>query len=962
MSTTAGAAGGTVHAARYVVGIDLGTTNSAVAYADLVVAKRQGLRAVKPFPIAQLTGQSVTESRPLLPSAIFVPTDTDRAGIALPFDPNARDAVGQYAREIGAKVPGRLVVSAKSWLCHAAVDRRSAILPVSAPADVERRSPVDASARILDHIRRAWDAAHPDAPLAEQNVVLAVPASFDAAARALTLEAASRAGIASKLVLVEEPQAAFYDYYASSEEALRKERKTRLVLVVDVGGGTTDLTLIRVGFEGPAGDEATELAPPPVLQRLAVGDHILLGGDNMDMALARLVEDKLGAEKLGGGRLEPARWALLVEACRTAKETLLSEGAPERVRVVIPGRGSRLIGGSISCDLERSEALSVVVGGFFPDSHLGDTVKRTVRSGLAQLGLPYESDPALTRHVTAFLGRHSKTSGEGVESDDADDRCGFALPDALLLNGGVFQSATLTARLQDALREAGVPLELLAHGSLDLAVARGAATYGLVREGYGTRIGGGSPRSVYVEVGAEVGKAQEGRRAVCLIPRGHDDLEPLRLGSRTFQLRVGRPVEFRLLATSSTARRDSPGDLVRVDGDDFLALPSVQMMLPGDGGRAEIPVQLEATLTDVGVLDVACVAIDRDRRWRLEFDLRAQSGVSADLAEDDVTAPARGRQPLTPTQEARAAEAIEKIFGKTPATDTKPKDVRQLRETLRACLGLPKEDWTLPMLRGLWELLAPHTKRRRRTADHEAVFLNLAGYFLRPGFGYPLDEWRIKELWQLFGQDVQYHQEDPVWHAWWVLWRRVVGGLDAGQQKQLLASVRAWLRPTDADLAALKKTKRQVKGQEEMLRLVGSLELIDPGAKADWGEWLLGEIEGGRALTTTMWTLARLGARAPFTGAALNTVDPEIAEAWLERLMKLSWKKVDGAAFAAAHIARRTDDRLRDVSPEWQDRVARQLEAMGDRELAGIVRQAVALERENEARFVGDALPPGLIL
>ena len=507
MTTQAGASENRARAARFVVGIDLGTTNSAVAYAELSQAQRQGLRAVKPFAIPQLTGQSVTESRPLLPSAIFIPTGTDRAGIALPFDPDACDAVGQYAREMGAKVPGRLVVSAKSWLCHAAVDRRSAILPVSAPADVERRSPVDASARILDHIRRAWDAAHPEAPLAEQNVVLAVPASFDAAARALTLEAATRAGIASKLVLVEEPQAAFYDYYAGSEDALRLERKTRLVLVVDVGGGTTDLTLIRVGFDAATGGDDPDPSAPPVLQRLAVGDHILLGGDNMDMALARLVEDKLGTEKLGGGRLEPARWALLVEACRSAKETLLGEGAPERVRVVIPGRGSRLIGGSISCDLERSEVLSVVVGGFFPDSHLGDAVKRTVRSGLAQLGLPYESDPALTRHVMAFLGRHSKSQGETGDSDDADDRSGFALPDALLLNGGVFQSATLTARLQDALRGAGVSLELLTHGSLDLAVARGAATYGLVREGHGTRIGGGSPRSVYVEVGAEVGKA-----------------------------------------------------------------------------------------------------------------------------------------------------------------------------------------------------------------------------------------------------------------------------------------------------------------------------------------------------------------------------------------------------------------------------------------------------------------------
>ena len=709
---------------------------------------------------------------------------------------------------------------------------------------------------------------------------------------------------------------------------------------MDVGGGTSDFTLIKVSRDGET----------PVLVRLAVGDHILLGGDNMDMALARRCEERLGQ------KLEPSRWALLVEACRSAKETLLSGAeAPNAVRIVVPSRGSKLFGGSLSTELTRAEVEAVLVDGFFPVVSVDARPQRAVRSGLAQLGLPYEHDPGLSRHIAAFLARHDG-----------------ARPDAVLLNGGVFNSPRLRERLFEVLTGLGLSPELLPHGSLDLSVARGAAAYGLVRMGLGTRIGGGSPRAYYVEVAAPLG--EQGRRAICLIPKGHDSVDPIVLASRTFQLRVGRPVEFKIF-TSSGARTDASGDLISwsagksaVPGSggaaaldvDFEVLPVVQTLLPSDG-RAEIPVLLSATLDDTGVLDLACLAVDRDKRWRLEFDLRGTNPVPA-FVDDGDAAPRAGRMGLSPAQEQRAAEAIERIFGKATTGDVKAKDVRQLRESLRVALCLPREEWTLPMLRALWELLAPHVKRRRRTADHEAVFLNLAGYFLRPGFGYPMDEWRIKELWQLFAQDVQYHQDDAVWHAWWVLWRRIVGGLDAAQQKQLLGAVRVWLRPTEAENRANAKAKRQLKGQEEMLRLVGSLERLDPMTKADWGEWLLAEIEAGRASSTAVWTFARLGARAPFSSTATNVVDSERVELWLERLMALNWSKLENAAFAAAHLARRTDDRLRDVSDECREKVLARLERERAQDLAPVVRDALPLEALDESKFVGDALPPGLVL
>lgn len=962
--------------ARYIVGIDLGTTHSALAYAPLDAAEGEtGPPTITQLPVDQLVAPGTVEAHPLLPSAVYLPTIPERAdgALDLPFAQGRRHyVVGELARARGARVPGRMVSSAKSWLCHPAVDRRAAILPAGAPRDVRRVSPVDASAAILEHLRDVWDHRFPDAPMAQQQVVLTVPASFDASARALTLEAAKTAGIDANLVLVEEPQAAFYDYHRLRGGDGRQDEPggapPRLVLVVDVGGGTTDLTLIEV-TPGGAGAQ-------PTLRRVAVGRHILLGGDNMDMTLARMAEQKLSLPGGAGARLDPARWGQLVQSSRVAKETLLSgEDAPPQARVLVAGRGSRLIGGSLSADLTLDEVRVALVEGFFPQVGPGDRPRRPARAGLRGLGLPYEADPGITRHVAAFLAEHG---GEGGQP---------ARPDAVLLNGGVFESPVLRARVHEVLEglvaasgegpqtSDGPALRLLEPGSLSAAVARGAVAYGLGRAGGErargiVRIGGGSPHAYFVEVAGAEGE----RRGMCVLPRGQETGQRVRVDAQTFHLVVGQPVRFQLYATAAD-RGEGPGDLMDLDaalgaggdgGDGAAlsldALPPLTMLLESREGEGKLPVYLEAELTEVGALDVRLVGRETGERWRLEFDLRGQAGGhlrGAARAVRGGTSPAAGRRGLSPKQRELASQRLNRIFGKT-RRKVNPREVRTLRDDLQAAMGLKRDLWTIPMLRELWEYLLRGAKRRRRSEHHEAAWLNLAGWFLRPGFGDDLDEWRVRALWRFHEQGVQYVHEHKVWVAWWVMWRRVVGGLSTGQQRALEESLLPALRPEL--VPQRKRGKVQPGGRDEMMRLVASLERLDPNRKAAWGDWTLGHLEAGRHGGVAGWCMARIGARVPFSGAVHNVVEPDVAEGWLERLNRLSWKKEPGAAFAAAHIARRTDDRLRDVGLHSRTQTAQRLTKFGFEDLAPMVREVVQLEAAAEARFAGDSLPPGLVL
>ncbi len=875
---------------RYAVGIDLGTSNSALAWADLDLADPP----VEVFQVPQLVDAKVTQARPLLPSHLYLPSAHEGLGEIV---------VGAFARERGAQVPGRHVASAKSWLCHPSVDRTAAILPWGAPPEIPRLSPVDASARVLGFLCQAWDAAHPDAPLAAQDVVVTVPASFDEGARALTLRAAAEAGL-PKILLLEEPQAAFYDFTRVHRANLEAElREARLILVVDVGGGTTDLTLIR--------SEVREDAPP-LLERIAVGEHLLLGGDNMDMALARTAEQRMAQ------RLNAAQFGALVQACRSAKELLLSEGAPERTSVAVAGAGSRLIGGTLSAELGRDEVRSLLLDGFFPRVAATDVPSRAARAaGLAELGLPYASDPAVTRHAAAFLQRHARTAGE-------------LRVDAVLYNGGALAPALLSNRLTEVIESWGPKgLRRLHNDAPDLAVARGAATYGLVRRGLGLRIGGGSPRAYYVGVG-------DAGEAVCVIPRGAAEGVDQAL-QRDFSLVLGRPVRFRLFA-SAGFRPEQPGEVVKVD-EDLAELPPLQTVVPGDGTAK---VKLKAAVTEIGTLEVFC---EGAQRWKLEFQLRGDSREAGGVSQ-------------LPRNIEAAREQIQNIFGKKPVQDASAKD---LWRALERVLG-DRASWTLATARDLWGVLWAGAGKRRRSADHERIFLSLAGYLLRPGFGAPLDPWRVEQTWTLFGQGLTHHKEAAPWAAWWILWRRIAAGLPEEAHLALFEAIAPHLRPAPKQRVANPGKKPQGLAPDEMIRLLGALERLPVDRKIEGGGWLLDKLSG-RLAPGVAWALGRLGARVPVAGAAHRAVPPDVATSWLEALLALDFRLAEDAPFAVAQLARMSGDRARDLDEEWRKKAAGELERSGaPAEWSRGVLEIAALREKDEQRVFGEALPLGLHL
>jgi len=922
----------------HIVGIDLGTTHCAVASVD---PSRGPTAPVEDFPVPQLVRMGEVSPRPLLPSCVYVPGGHELAtdALRLPWTEGGEHVVGEFARWQGARVPGRVVTSAKSWLCHPGVDRSAPILPWGAPPDVSKLSPVEASALLLTHMARAWDHAHPDTPLSQQAVVITVPASFDEAARALTVSAARKAGL-EKFTLLEEPQAAFYDYTARHRKDLGKALEgVRLVLVVDVGGGTTDFTLVHAGVS-PEG---------PMLRRLAVGEHLMLGGDNMDAALAKRVEEKLFPE--GNRRLTATQWTQAIQAARTAKESLLGQQPPERYGVSLVAEGSRLLGGSLSTELTREEAEGLVLDGFFPRSGPGERPRRVSRMALQELGLPYAQDAAITRHLSAFLAQHA-AAGFSALGETAPSESALPRPDAILLNGGVFNSPRLAERLVDAVSAwwPGAPrIKLLRHESLELAVARGAAYYGLVRRGHGLKIGGGAARAYYVGLQRPADSAEQ--PVLCLVPRGFEEGNQVDLGERPFALTLGRPVQFALYSTTSD-RIDKPGDVVPLT-EELKPLPPIHTVLKGASGKtAEVPVHLQAGLTEIGTLELFAVSNVADERWRLEFELRGTAG------ERELT--------ITESMPARFAEAkenVERVYGNKPLP-IGPKDVKQLSRTLEKVLG-PRETWRVPVLRELWSALLAGASKRRRTADHERVFYSLTGYTLRPGFGYPLDGWRAEQTFSLFEPLVQHHTEKAVWIEFWVMWRRVAGGLDETRQRKLYDYLKPHLArrvPPDAPQPTGKLKGIQPEGLDEMVRTAASLEHLEPGDKAELGRWVAARLKAeDKSGGPWAWALGRLGARVPLYGSSHKVVDTEVAEAWLEQLLELGLKRIDGAPFAAAQLARLTGDRTRDLDPALRDKAARALrDAKAAETWVRMVTEVVALEAADEARALGDTLPAGL--
>ena len=910
--------------AAFHIGIDLGTTHTVLAFAPV------GANDIRVFQIPQSIAAGEVAPRPLLPSLRFHAAEGALAAADLPLPwPSEEPAIlGAFAHELGQQTPGRLVASAKSWLSHPSVDRTAAILPWGAPDEVPKVSPLEASASYLRHLRQAWDQAHPEAPLAQQPTVLTVPASFDEGARQLTLQAAALAGLGT-VHLIEEPQAAFYDWvFTHRTDLARQLAGTRRLLVVDVGGGTTDLTLIDVTLDATG---------QPQLARTGVGDHMVLGGDNMDLALARWIEPRLSGGQ-PGLRLGAIQLAQLTQRCRSAKERLLAPNGPVETTVTLQGGGSRLIGGARSATLTRADVDQLLVDGFFPQV-AADAQPRRVRGALVEFGLPYASDAAITRHIAVFLQRQ-----------------GGELPDTVLLNGGVFHAPALRERLLTTLRSwqpAGAPpIRLLDAPRLDAAVARGAVAYAMARAGRAPRIRSGAARAYYL--------ALEDGQGVCVLPHGTPEGEAVRLETRRFGLRLGRPVRFNLV-TSAVDLRHRAGDLVTLQ-DNLQRLPPIATVLkPKADAAGEVQVQLDARITEVGTLEMHCAAVDAanapHQRWKLEFQLRG------DAAAQDADAPAVAHPRLP-----EALAAIARVYG-GKKQDVDAKEVRQLRATLERLLG-ERSTWPAALSRTLFGALLQGARRRRRSLQHERTWFNLVGFTLRPGFGDPLDEWRMERMWELFGPGIAHSDDNQQWSEWWTLWRRIAGGLDAERQQMVYDVIAYYLQPPGVTDIATPEGPPML-ALDELLRMAAAFERIQPADKMQFGGWLLQRLQQQRqqqrhgAAAELWWALGRLGARQPLYASVHHVVPPDTAQDWLAQVAAIApnWAEDEAAAFAVAQIARATGDRARDLPEELRRHIAEQLQAArAAPSWAAMVREVTVLDEADQRRVFGEALPPGLVL
>lgn len=939
---------------RYIVGIDLGTTNSAMAYIDTRVSDLDAPQ-IQTFLIPQLVAEGTVRARPTLPSFLYLPGEHDmpKGSLALPWDQERQYVVGEFARTQGARVPGRLISSAKSWLCHARVDRTAPILPWGSADGVARLSPVETSARYLLHIREAWNQTMGrDHFLDSQEVILTVPASFDEVARELTVEAAQRAGLI-RVTLLEEPQAAFYAWLTYHAQTWQEElRQRRLILVCDVGGGTTDLSLIA------AQEDRGKLQ----LERLAVGDHLLLGGDNMDMALARQVEARL----TGAGKLDTQRWHLLCNLCRAAKEELFTDPTRAQVAIHLPGRGSAIVGGTFSDALTREEAERIVLDGFFPWVSAGDLPRRGTRTGIQEWGLPYASEPEITWHLAAFLRNHARASAGAEGPDEAPL---MARPQAVLFNGGALKPAAIRERLVQVMAswfhevedEFCGQLAVLENDNLDLAVAHGAAHYGLVRRGFGVRIGGGSARAYYIGVAGPQQiptDIKEPVATLCLVRHGMEEGEEITIREPEFEVLANQPVSFPLYASSSRVG-DRPGEVIIVEREEIAPLPPIRTVLRFGKklSAVTLPVQVSARFTEVGTLELWCVSQKTPHRWRLQFQLRGEEQWS----KPTVVAQVEERIIDEPLIE-EASRVIRGVYQpSTPPSTPAGADPVALVRTLEQTLGYRKDGWPLSAIRRLWDMLWELEGQRARGAEYEARWLNLIGFCLRPGFGHPTDDWRIQQLWKIFPTGVCFTNAVQCRAEWWSLWKRVAGGLNRSQQTHLYNEIAPWLLPHLKARITTGRSKVGLQETREMWQVMGSCERLPAEAKVELGKVLVRLVEKGKASEQEIWALTRLGARTPLYGPLNCVVRKNVVEDWVKQLLRVEWRKPEATAFALVQLARCVGDRERDLDEGLRRRLAERLSAFpSGARWTKLLLEAVPLKAEEQARILDEPLPVGL--
>jgi molecular chaperone DnaK (HSP70) len=918
------------------VGIDLGTTNCALASTG-------ELGAVRIFDVPQVSAPGEVGRLPTLPSFLYFPSAAEQqAGLVrLPWNSTPEAVAGAFARDHGALVPSRQIASAKSWLANPSVDRMAALLPWGLEQG-PRLSPVDASARLLGHLRDAWN--HEAAVrstgglprLEQQSIVLTVPASFDEEARELTVQAARSAGL-DRVVLIEEPIAALYAWIAAHRRDVAAQLPDAgLVLVCDVGGGTTDFSLMR----------ATVAGADLRFERIAIGEHLLLGGDNLDLALAALVEQKLLARD--APRLALAQRLVLRRKCSAAKEHLLSDAAADRVTITILGAGRGVVAGGMSVELTREETVRTLLDGFLPMTSRDDLPARDRRVGLRELGLPYETEPAVTRHLAAFLAR----AGGGAAA-------GMAQPAAVLFNGGFFTPALARNRVLDALESwSGTRPAVLQNARPEAAVAIGAAFYARLRDNPDAArrllIRAGSARGYYI--GVRSPGASPGPTAVCVMPRGTQEGSTLEL-DHAFTVATNQPAAFTLY--SSTERDEPLNSVVTFSEEDLIHqhAPLVTVMRYGKRSKqVPLSVRLRVVFTETGTMELWCESLSTAHRWRLSFNLRAVEPEPLDT-DGEKAGPNQDEAVVGMEAIGAAIGLVQEVF--TPSPGPGPDDPptpEALVGELEATLGFGKHAWPLGVIRQLADALLQVKESRGRSPGHEVRWLNLTGFCVRPGFGSATDGWRIGELRKVYAAGLAFSRDVQCQVEWLVLWQRVAAGFTAGHQRELAQRVGAQL-----GLGQKKPRRLNAQIEREAWRLLASLERLDAARRLKLGEELMPLLRREPRNRSWLWAIARLGARVPLYGPLSSTVPPAAAEGWIDRLLASS--VTPEVAEAVVEIGARTDDPARDIGEEVRGRAHGVLAAAGiEQNALKPLLEVVPPRRFDLARAFGESLPEGLTL
>jgi molecular chaperone DnaK (HSP70) len=900
---------------RFAIGIDLGTTNCSLAYVPLDLINPE----VQLLPIPQWEGENQIISDVRLPSfAWILPKSLIKQQTRhMPWH-GAEDRIttvlGREAKFRALAEADRVAFAAKSWMSVGALSTRQApILPWGSAVLVgdERLSPVTIQSLLLSHLRDAWNASFAsEAPFHEQRIVITVPASFDDVAQRLTLEAAKLAAYPESLELLEEPQAAFYDWYALLPHP--EHLKTQKIAVCDVGGGTCDFTLLSV--QG-------QISGEPHIDRLRVSEHLLLGGDNIDLALAEALKLRMGV-----GELPRHSWHLLLAQSRSLKEEVLShEGEADAIfHVSVPLQAQQLFGNHASASITRAEIQTLLIEGFFPRVS-SDSKPEKTKNALRSFGLPYVQDTAITRHLAAFL--------QGTEID------------ALLCAGGTLMPRFLRRHLQTVLEswQVGKAVPLLEQPHPDLAIARGAAWYAWQRHKGQTLVTSHFPRSVFLELGTDSGQ----NHYLCLIPRGHARGQVARLEPEGLHLRVGQAVSFHLYSTLEAA------SLVQHPDPDWQALPPLTLELKAQQAKDQkaqlVPVALEALVRETGVLELSCRSlIDSTQSWSLDFALEGPSRPD--------TAIATGISPSASTLANReqAQSTVRQSFSKNQDSDSLR--VSQLPKRLEDILGLPREDWPVPLLREIWDTLEEGLHRRQKSLEHEASWLYLAGFCLRPGWGAARDPQRVRLLWTLFdhGWNKQFAQDKRLENQWWLLWRRIAGGLDGEQQRKILDRILPTLRK-DKDAAA------------EMIRLAATLEKAPMEKKIQLGRLFTQQLLNGvrDQLDARMWALARLASRYPWAAGPEAVVPAHIVEEWAEQLKALPWpsKSMQKLTLFYQLGGRMRGEPALDIDPDYRRHFIERLETAGiDKSQIEPVRSFQERSSNLDLQLFGEALPSGFVL